>query len=88
MIGGDNMICPNCGQPLPDTAKMCYSCKTKFETKAENKPEEKPGFTPGGIILAIITLIIAIYLFYLALHLGEAEKNNIFGAVYQTIQYL
>ena len=25
------MICPNCGQPLPDTAKMCFSCRTKFD---------------------------------------------------------
>ena len=82
------MVCPNCGQPLPDTAKMCYSCKTKFETKAENKSEEKPGLTPGGIILAIIALIIAGYMLYWAFRLGEMKDNNIFGTVYQTIQYL
>ena len=25
------MVCPNCGAPLPDTAKMCYICKFQFD---------------------------------------------------------
>ena len=31
--GGENMICPNCGAPLPDTATMCYVCKFQFKDK-------------------------------------------------------
>ena len=35
------MICPNCGVQLPDTAKMCYRCKTVFQPKnnADNQVE-------------------------------------------------
>ena len=28
------MKCPNCGNDLPDTAKMCWSCKTVFQQDA------------------------------------------------------
>ena len=37
------MICPNCGAQLPDTAKMCFCCKTTFqiEQKAESKKLSK-----------------------------------------------
>ena len=29
------MICPNCGVNLPDTAKMCYICKTVFQNESQ-----------------------------------------------------
>lgn len=86
--GSEPMVCPNCGQPLPDTAKMCYSCRTKFEVKVDNKPDEKPGLTPGGIILAIIVLIIAGYMLYLAFQLGEQKTDNIFGVISSFYQFL
>ena len=27
------MICPNCGQPLPDTAKICFCCKSIIQVE-------------------------------------------------------
>lgn len=38
------MICPNCGAPLPNTAKMCYVCKTTFQS--EGKTGELKGPAP------------------------------------------
>lgn len=34
------MICPDCGAPLPDTAKMCYCCKHTFETDVQTNTAE------------------------------------------------
>lgn len=31
------MVCPNCGASLPDTAKMCYSCKMDFQKPLSEK---------------------------------------------------
>lgn len=83
------MICPNCGQPLPDTAKMCYSCKTKFQKTIEyDKSNEKPHLTPQGVIIAIIMLIIAGCMLYWAFQLGEQKTNNIFGVISSFYQFL
>jgi hypothetical protein len=40
------MICPNCGESLPDTATMCHTCKIVFATgkpmeETASKPSEK-----------------------------------------------
>lgn len=33
------MNCPYCGAPLPDTAIMCYVCKSRFADAQKNKPD-------------------------------------------------
>ena len=45
MKGGEPMVCPNCGAPLPDTVSMCYSCRMVFKPKTQQiqKPtQSKP----------------------------------------------
>lgn len=31
------MICPNCGAQLPDTAKMCFSCRSTIQNAQESE---------------------------------------------------
>lgn len=39
------MNCPNCGQPLPEGAKICSACGTVLATAG---PASSPGPPPGG----------------------------------------
>ena len=66
------MICPNCGQPLPDTAKMCFSCRSKLQwavqnnnapVKSENVNSKTKGIKKLYILLAV-AVIAMIGLFY------------------------
>ena len=70
------MICPNCGQPLPDTAKMCYSCKTKFEQQKAAANEQRQQLSFGKKILCILGLIASIALFILGWYLASTISHN------------
>lgn len=54
------MICPNCGAPLPDTARFCYSCGTPMKGAAPvpggappppppPPPDPRPTLAPAGV---------------------------------------
>ena len=70
------MICPNCGQPLPDTAKMCYSCKTKLDAKTvEPTPNQ---LTPQTKLLCVLGLIGCVILIILGIYLASSPSQNPF----------
>ena len=39
------MICPNCGAQLPDTVRMCYSCRVQFNSNRTGFYVEQPTIT-------------------------------------------
>ena len=55
------MICPNCGAQLPDTAKMCFCCKTTIQAvqQAENKEIEKKEKLSGKGTKKLYVLLVA-----------------------------
>ena len=36
------MVCTNCGAQLPDTVRMCYSCKVHFNSDRSGYYFEQP----------------------------------------------
>lgn len=66
------MICPNCGQPLPDTAKMCFSFRSKLQWEMQENnshiESEKVVSTTKRMkklyILLAVAVIAMIGLFY------------------------
>ena len=66
------MICPNCGQPLPDTAKICFCCKSiiqvenqinSLDAEAENAISKPKGIKKLYVLLTV-AVIAMIGLFY------------------------
>ena len=61
------MICPRCGADLPDTALMCYNCKTQFQPMQQYNPNQmklngqdvyiKPRPKKTGIIIAAVLVV-------------------------------
>lgn len=62
------MICPRCGADLPDTALMCYNCKTQFQPMQQYNPNQmklngqdvyiKPRPKKTGIIIAAVLVVV------------------------------
>ena len=62
------MICPRCGADLPDTALMCYNCKTQFQPIQQYNPNQmklngqdvyiKPRPKKTGIIIAAVLVVV------------------------------
>ena len=72
------MICPNCGQPLPDTAKMCYSCKTKFEQQKAAANEQHQPSSLGITVLRVLGFIVCVGLIILGIYLASSMNHNPF----------
>ncbi len=55
------MICPNCGAKLPDTAMICYSCRTQFQKQQPinqpNNPVQQQTINKTVVLSCILGLI-------------------------------
>ena len=73
------MICPNCGAQLPDTAKMCFSCRMQFNANYKQQQRnaqvneaqrELQEINKTGNAVYIVSIVINVLLLLFCLFAG------------------